>query len=76
MSEAKYVYSSCTGVVYLSSIKGLNYETCSQCGDSDEYLGMVLTINGLRKLLKAERYNTEYTEKIVKEAIKYDGIKE
>jgi len=76
MSKEKHVYSSCIGSVYLSSTKGLDRERCSQCGDTDTYLGKVSSATELRKLLSREGYDKEYIDEVVEEAIEYDGIME
>jgi len=73
---SKYVYSSCLGDIYLSNESGLDYEVCGQCGDTDTYLGLVSSSDELRKLLSNERYNSEYIEEVVQNAIKYRHIKE
>ena len=73
---SKYVYSSCLGDIYLADESDLDYEVCSQCGDSDTYLGLVSSSDELRQLLSSENYNSEYIEEVVQYAIKYGRIKE
>lgn len=73
---SKYVYSSCLGDIYLSNESGLDYEVCSQCGDTDTYLGLVSSSDELRKLLLSEHYDSDYVEEVVQNAIKYRHIKE
>ena len=73
---SKYVYSSCLGDIYLADESDLDYEVCSQCGDSDTYLGLVSSSDELRQLLSSEHYDSDYIEEVVQDAIKYGRIKE
>ena len=73
---SKYVYSSCLGDIYLSDESDLDYEVCSQCGDTDTYLGLVSSSDELRQLLSSEHYDSDYIEEVVQYAIKYGRIKE
>ena len=74
--KSKYVYSSCLGDIYLADESDLDYEVCSQRGDSDTYLGLVSSSDELRQLLSSEHYDSDYIEEVVQDAIKYGRIKE
>ena len=74
--KSKYVYSSCLGSIYLSNESVLDYNVCGQCGDTDTYLGLVSSSAELRQLLLSEHYDSDYVEEVVRDAIKYEGIKE
>lgn len=66
-----FIYETCIGQIYLSFKNDCDQYTCSQCGDTDTYLGRANNKKELFKVLKEENI---FEEKINELMADYENI--